>query len=128
MSVPVAAGTIPADTAAADTADAATDIDAVSAAAATTDGDNAAILVDWQQTVGTGTETTSDNINLLADDAAAVAAGTSFRKSSKIKIKQIITKHYKYALPLLSIVIGPVWLLGGFSGLGAGSPIGVNVC
>ena len=72
-----------------------------------------------------------DNALPLADNSAAVDnAGasdnvvvTTFPPS---KFNDIINK-LKYALPVL-IILSPIWLLGGFSAWGAGSPVGLNVC
>ena len=67
---------------------------------------------------GNGALGNADNVGLVTDNAITVPAS---------KFKKIMNK-LKYILPMLTIAAVPVWLLGGLSGWGAVSPVGLNVC
>mgnify|MGYP003335314402 CR=1 FL=1 len=60
-----------------------------------------------------------DNVPLATENAIAIPLQSRFKR-------HLIT--LKYAFPIISILATPIWLLGGFSGWGARSPIGLNVC
>ena len=67
----------------------------------------------------------ADHALAAANDAVAPAVD-NVADPPPSRFKNIV-KALKYISPSL-IILAPIWLLGGFSGLGVGSPVGLNVC